>query len=408
MHYTTIVIYSLHASTASAMEASSANRLKWSKYSTAYRGRLVEGARALNTFLSDHDYTWELIARGKSKQVYGILEQFVSQLNKSPAKGALRVAKHAILYVQASRPRLRKSLQNTWNILRGWEEQQPASFRPPMPLAILVVLLCEARQLAVASQDQKRREVWYVFSALMMVGFFGLLRPAEICAIRLEDVSLPSSWSLAGLFAVIRACSPKNARQMGRQQFTEIRQADTINWLSWVVHRRPQATSRLWPGETSTFRTMFRNLCQRLNLGSLRLSPASLRAGGATWMLDGKEEVSRIRFLGRWFNLRSLEHYLQVARAQQIAISLPHATTTQLKEKLCRNFFMLCLPCFLAAEVAPENLVKTQVREPSSLHDVADCIRIWGGDAEAVQKSHGGRRSSTRSELAILRSAGKI
>ena len=189
-----------------------------------------------------------------------------------------------------------------------------------------------------------------------MVGFFGLLRPSEICAIRVEDVSLPSSWSLAGPFAVIRVCSPKNARQMGRQQFTEIRQADTINWLSWLVHSRPQASSRLWSGEASTFRTMFRNLCQRLNLGSLRLSPASLRAGGATWMLDGKEEVSRIRFLGRWSNLRSREHYLQVARALQIAISLPHSATAQLKTKLCKNFFMLSLPCFLAAEVAPEKL----------------------------------------------------
>eukprot|EP00435_Cladocopium_sp_Y103_P044530 s581_g12.t1 len=147
-------------------------RLKWSKYSTAYRGRLVEGAQALNAFLSDHGYEWELIARGKSKVVDDILEKFVSQLSKSPAKGALRVAKHAVLYVQASRPRLRKSLQNTWSILRGWEEQQPSSFRPPIPLALLVVTLCEARQLAVTSQDHKRREVWYGFSALMMVVFF--------------------------------------------------------------------------------------------------------------------------------------------------------------------------------------------------------------------------------------------
>ena len=73
-------------------------------------------------------------------------------------------------------------------------------------------------------------------------------------------------------------------------------------------------------------------------------------------MLDGKEEVSRIRFLGRWSNLRSREHYLQVARALQIAISLPHSATAQLKTKLCKNFFMLSLPCFLAAEVAPEKL----------------------------------------------------
>ena len=154
------------------MEVTSASRLKWSKYSTTYRGRLVECAQALNAFLSDHGCGWELIARGKSELVDDILEKFVSQLNKSPAKGALRVAKHAVLYAQASRPRLRKSLQNTWNILGGWEEQQPSSFRPPLPLALLVVMLCEARQLAVASQDHKRREVWYAFSAFDDGGLF--------------------------------------------------------------------------------------------------------------------------------------------------------------------------------------------------------------------------------------------
>lgn len=140
---------------------------------------------------------------------------------------------------------------------------------------------------------------------------------------------------------------------------------------------------------------MFKQICRRLEIDSLKLSPASLRAGGATWLLDQKVEVSRIRFLGRWSNLRSLEHYLQVARAQQIAIQLSPRITRQLKEKLMSHFFMLALPHFLAEEFE----VVTCLREPADVTHVVSCLRLWGAAAEAVQSRDRDWRSTPRGEM---------
>ena len=381
------------------MDKPSPSQLKWSKYSSAYKGRLLEGAKALGRSLTERQLGWDDVFHKEAKEVDRHLEVFVQGLHSTDAKGALRVAKHAVLYVQVVKPRLKKSLQSTWQALRNWEESQPSSFRPPMPLALLAVMLCEARALALASPDEKRRDTWMIFSTLLMIGFFGLLRPGELCNIKVGDVSLPSTWSLAGPFAVIRIQNPKNHRQMGQEQFTEIRHPDAINWLAWTLSRRKDLGDRLWPGHTASFRTMFRNLCQRLDLSCVRLSPASLRAGGATWMLDEKVDVARIRFLGRWANLRSLEHYLQVARAQQISINLPAKVSEKLKEKLLLHFFMLPLPQFFAAGLDSEQLVASRLVEPLTANHVVSHVRNWGSPPEAVQTSHHSRRATARSSL---------
>lgn len=360
---------------------------------------MLEGAKALGDFLVQNKLDWGALLHSRAKNVDLHLERFIGEQHRTGLKGGLRVAKHAVLYMQIVRPRLRKSLQNSWQALRGWEESQPSSYRPPLPLPLLAVMLCEARIVGLSAMDPKRKNSWMMFGTLMMVGFFGLLRPGEFCGIRAEDVSLPSSFSLAGPFAVVRIRNPKNPRQMGQEQFTEIRHPDTVNWLTWAVSTKKNKSERLWTGEASGFRTMFRSICQRLNISRLRLSPASLRAGGATWMLDEKVDVARIRFLGRWANIRSLEHYLQVARAQQISISLPAEVSGKLKIKLLNHFFMLPLPQFFAVEVNPEHLIASHIVEPRAASHVVRCVRDWGTTTEAVQKSHRPRWPSSGSSL---------
>ena len=101
----------------------------------------------------------------------------------------------------------------------------------------------------------------------------------------------------------------------GIQQYVEIRHPDAANWLACLKSER-QPEAALWNSTPHRFRSMFKSVCRSLNIESLRLSPASLRAGGATWLVDQGIEVSRVRFLGRWAHMRSLEHYIQVARAQ--------------------------------------------------------------------------------------------
>ncbi len=52
----------------------------------------------------------------------------------------------------------------------------------------------------------------------------------------------------------------------------------------------------------------------------LGLSPGCLRAGGATRFFRLEVDISRIRFLGRWRNLATLDHYIQEASACMVLL----------------------------------------------------------------------------------------
>lgn len=348
---------------------------------------------------TEKGWDWKELRAAKARVVDQLRADFVQKLHGKNRKDSLRIAKHAVLFTQTWRPRLRKSLQCTWQTLRAWEEQQPSSFRAPVPLPILAALVCAARRRAYFDCEGDQRELWLSFAALLLVGFFGLLRPGELLALLVSDVSLPNSLSLGAPFAVLRIQKAKNARQMGLQQFAEVRHPDAINWLSWLVEKRHAPRDRLWKGNPTKFRVMFRRLTKQLQIESLQLSPASLRAGGATWMLDERVEVSRIRFSGRWANLRSLEHYLQVARAQQIAITLPQNVAEHVKQVLVHYGFMLCLPHFLMAQVSAEHLVPTRNVEFSYTFGIAEGVRAWGRASETIQEGNNSWGPTPRSKI---------
>lgn len=358
-------------------------KLRWNKYSKPYQKRLAEGFTALRSFLRTAGIGGELLIKGKSKEVDETLEQFVHAQHAAGLKSSLRTAKHAVLMLQIMRPRLRRTLQNTWEALKSWEESQPSRFRAPLPLALLVAMVCCSRLRAANSTSERDREMWYVFSALLLVGFFGLLRPGELVNIAGKDVSLPNSLTLGSSFAVIRIARPKNSRQMGIQQFVELRHPDAINWLSWLKVTSSQDRP-FWKSSANKFRSMFRQVCDTLQISQLHLSPASLRAGGATWHVDEGIEINRIRFLGRWAHLRSLEHYIQVARAQQISLSLPHIVASKLKAFVMKWSFLLLLPKFFQAQVPFENQVPSALCRICHECDVVAELRSWGRLSQAV------------------------
>lgn len=366
-------------------------RLRWSRYSQPYQKRLLESWKALGTFLEGYGSTFKLVLESKAKAVDEILEQFIKQKYTEKSRSGLRIAKHAVLLMQIMRPRLKRKLQGSWSAIRSWEEQEPSNYRPPIPVPLLAALICKARLKAETAPDKKGRFLWHCFGTLLMVGFFGLLRPGEIFCLRARDLAVSNSFSLGSEHAVLRIDQPKNARQMGAQQFVEIKHLDSVNWLTWLRSKVSNPDERLWSSTPTRFRKMFSDICLELGIKQLHLSPASLRAGGATRLIDDGAEVGKIRFVGRWTNLRSLEHYVQVARAQQISLTMDPKTVESLKKFLCKYMFLLALPLKFAAQVSPENLVQSQVFDPADSRHVVECARSWGRLDKSLPQS-GDRR----------------
>ena len=99
---------------------------------------------------------------------------------------------------------------------------KPSHFRAPVHLALLVALVCKAMLLSEEASQRSEAKRWKAFGTLLLVGFFGLLRPGELMNLKTEDAVPPNSLSLASDCAVVRVMRPKNARPMGIAQYVEI------------------------------------------------------------------------------------------------------------------------------------------------------------------------------------------
>ncbi len=257
-----------------------------------------------------------------------------------------------------------------------WEEQKPSSFRPPLPISLLIAISCKARQLGFKAGDIRLTEMWWRFAALVQLGFFAMLRPGELLQLKKSDVGLPNSLSLGSNHVVTKISHPKNSRQMGIQQFALLRHPDSINWVVWLVDQQSD-DGLLWKHGAQKFRKMFKEVCSGLKLSPCRFSPASLRAGGATWRAESTD-IGTLRFEGRWSNVRSLEHYVQVARAQQLMISIPDSVSAYLSNFIAKYFFMLALPHNLRLKTRSQHLVECVADRNCPRENVVGACRLWG------------------------------
>ena len=192
--------------------------------------------------------------------------------------------------------------------------------------------------------DPGRRSDWISFGVGVITCFTGLLRPGEWAKLCAKHVSLPGSLkaSDATFCVVLALLSPKNSRTMGRQQVCLISNTVVVRWLVWLCSGMHPDTL-LFAGGTGKFRSLFQEACDTLGIGSMGLTPASLRAGGATELFQQGVDISRLRFLGRWRSIQTLDHYVQEAAAALVLASTPPAAT-QLIEALLRDARVLRRP----------------------------------------------------------------
>ena len=325
-------------------------RIRLHRYSHAYRSRLLEAGKDLCHFLKKLGLHSDSLFRLPTSELDGLLEQFVNLKHgqRKTSKSALRIAKHSILFVQVLRPRTRHRLKSAWSCLKAWEETQPSRLRSPLPVGLLIGMCCRARLVAAETVTEPMKNKWYIFSALLGAGFFGLLRPGELYNLKKGDVGPPNQLSFGTPCVTLKIDKPKNFRQLGHSQFVVISQPDVCNWLSWTAHVTKTSEDRLWKSSPSDFRRMFKGCCEQLVGKGHSFSPASLRAGGATFKFDLCQDIGRLRLEGRWSTSQSLEHYIQVAKEQQLVQQIEPIHLRKIISLIEKGHFLLSLPLFLA------------------------------------------------------------
>ena len=175
-------------------------------------------------------------------------------------------------------------LPRAWDCLTSWQQKLPSSHRLPLTILLLRVLFIVA--ISQGLEDFQPAYLLIPGAVLLRVGYFGLLRPRELLAIRAKHVSFGEDGQQS--IAIIAIMKPKTRKLFGKTQFAIIYEPGTVAWLKWLVDdMHPDA--RLWPSTRFAFNKLFYNLLQRLGLSRLHITPGCLWAGRLQFMSRGMQ-----------------------------------------------------------------------------------------------------------------------
>ena len=213
-------------------------------------------------------------------------------------------------------PKLRRLLQPAWDLAFSWKRAEPGRHHTAMPWQVLLGLVTTAFLWG-----------WPRTAGLLALSWGGLLRIGEALAARRSDLMLPADvWNTID-FAYLSIREPKTRYSAARHQSVRIDQPNVLKIVT-VAFQALGPAEKLWPSSAQTLRTRFRQLCNALRLpcGSSGKPPglelASLRAGGATWLLMADEDSELVRRRGRWLTSKIMEIYIQEVSSIQFLPSL--------------------------------------------------------------------------------------
>ena len=207
--------------------------------------------------------------------------------------------------VTSLRPAVRRMLQQSWDLAFIWGSHEPSTHHVAMPFQVLTAVL------AVAISWGWSRE-----AAVIALAWGALLRIGEIFSAVRRDLILPTDVGGTVDFVLLRILEPKTRYRAARHQCGKLEQPDLIEIIRLgLSHLLPH--ERLWPMSGATLRLRFQKILIKLSLPwrvSDRPKPmtlASLRPGGATWLITTTESAELVRRRGRWLSFKIMECYLQ-------------------------------------------------------------------------------------------------
>ena len=173
---------------------------------------------------------------------------------------------------------------------------------------------------------------WPDVACYLVIGFLGMLRPGECVKVTPKDISFLGSGINMQSFVFIG--KPKMRRVGPRREHIRIDDPELIPFLSWIKTHFPPDRP-VFHGSALQLRQCFDSLCRALHLPTQDgkgLTPASIRAGGATFWYRKTDSTEWLRFRGRWASSRMLEVYIQEVAALSLQSHLPPSDW----EHICR------------------------------------------------------------------------
>ena len=238
---------------------------------------------------------------------------------------SIRIISDGMCGLHHYEPWTKRMLPQSWKLFSVWRKLEGPDRAPPLTRHI-VYSFCN---YGIDHSD-------IVFSALLALGFFALLRTGEILQVKPCDVLLSDEHGIVSLF---------NTKSGQRDNVAEMVMFDDFLALELVRAaislRQSQGLFNVpfWTKSAQSFRDTFGKYCQRFDLCQHQFRPYSLRRGGATWLFQttGSMEVALLK--GRWSSSRVARIYISDALSY-----LPGLTYTKKASSLLQRWSPFCQP----------------------------------------------------------------
>ena len=218
--------------------------------------------------------------------------------------GALYAARHTVAGLLWVAPFVRPHLHEAWRLLGIWEKLVPPRRAAPISATMLCGVAGAALSIGLLP-----------VAALLLAGFEGVLRSAEIFSLTRGDVYFARGR------AVLRLRSTKMGVRRGELEMVVLKSRLAVSAMRAACARlEPQ--ERICSFHPAKLRSVFKDLCKVLQLSYLNLTWYSLRRGGATAHFLGHGNLELTLQYGRWSSNKNTRRYVMQGAAEAVKLSL--------------------------------------------------------------------------------------
>ena len=223
----------------------------------------------------------------------------------------LHYYRQLLAHVQKEYPLVRPFMSSAWSLVSKWEIAEPVQHRPPVPEPLIRAMAT----LAIAWG-------WPNFAATILLAFYGICRMGEVLKATRAELLTPLDLLEDESRLYLRIEAPKTRRRGARVQYTTVDEEVTVKLVQVLwQHLRPE--QRLCGISPSSFRRRWDALLDVLGLERHhRITPGSVRGGGAVWAHRKGVHITDIMWKMRLQNVRTLTFYLQETTAMSLLPSL--------------------------------------------------------------------------------------
>ena len=209
---------------------------------------------------------------------------------------SLHIINDALCGLQHYHPWVKTRIPLSWRLFKVWRKVEAPNRAPPITLKVIEAWL----MYAVDHNDLP-------FAAMLVLGFFGLLRTGELLQVRAIDIMVGSK------AAVISLKDTKTGLRNAAKETVSIQEAVALDILRATLdeckfHKLTKVP--IWTKSAESFRNAFKHHCKIFDMVSQNFRPYSLRRGGATWLFQCTGSMELALLKGRWGSSKVAKIYL--------------------------------------------------------------------------------------------------